>query len=453
MKSRRILIVGGLAAGPSAAAKAVRTNPNAEVTMFEATETISYGICEAPYAIAGIIADENKLVSYTPDRLREEKGVTVKTLHRVEKIVPSEHRLLVRDISKREMIEYEYDKLIIATGAQPRRLNVQGEDARNVFHLGSREDTRGIMKYIKDESPAHAVIIGGGYVGMEMAEALRVKGLDVTIVHRHRLPMAGLETETRERIFDELHKNEVHFITNARIEQLQTGSGGKVHHVITNRGTFDADIVILSLGVTPNIALAKQAKIRLGATGAIAVNERQQTSVDDIYAAGDCSEIKNTVSGKAMFVPLATYASRAAWVAGENAAGGRASFKGAIRAIAVKVFGVDVAQVGLSSDEAKEAGFDVVTDSITSYAKVALMPESAKLTVKLIVDRTSQRLLGANVYGGDGAVLRANTLGVAIQQGLTLDDISRFDMIYAPPFAPLWDPILIAANQAKKKLE
>jgi CoA-dependent NAD(P)H sulfur oxidoreductase len=421
--------------------------------MFEATETISYGICEAPYAIAGTIADEQKLVSYTPERLREEKGVMVKTLHRAEKIVPSGHRLLVRDMRNREMIEYAYDKLILATGAQPRRLNAQGEDARNVFHLSSREDTRGIMKYLKEESPSHAVIIGGGYVGMEMAEALRTRGLGVTIVHRHRLPMAGLETETRERILDELQRNDVHFVTNARTEQLQTGSDGKVTHVITNRGTFDASIVILSLGVAPNVALAKQAKIRLGLSGAIAVNERQQTSVDDIYAAGNCCEIKNSVSGKAMFIPLATYAARAGWVAGENAAGGRAIFKGTIRAAAVKVFGTDVAQVGLSSDEAKEAGFDVTTESITSYAKVALMPESAKLTVKLIIDRTSQRLLGANVYGGDGAALRADTLGVAIQHGLTLDEISRFDMIYAPPFAPLWDPILIAAHQAKKKLE
>ncbi len=452
MKSRRILVVGGLAAGPSAAAKAVRTNPNVEVIMFEATDTISYGMCEAPYAIAGVIPDESKLVSYTPERLHEKKGVVVKTLHRVEKIIPAKHQLVIRDLKIREIVEYEYDKLILATGAQPKRLNMKGEDARNVFHLSSRENTLNIMKYIHDESPAKAVIIGGGYIGMEMSEALFVKGLDVTVVHRHRLPMAGLEQETRECIFDELQKNDVHFVTNAKLEQLQVGKDGKVHHVITNRGTYEADIVILSLGVSPNVGLAKQAKLRLGTTGAIAVDERQQTNIDGIYAAGDCCEVKNIVSGKPMYIPLATYASRAAWVAGENAAGGRATFKGAIRAIAVKIFGIEVAQVGLSSDEAKAAGFDVVTESITSYAKVALMPESKKTTVNMIIDRTSQRLLGANVYGGEGAVLRANTLGVAIQQKLTIDDISRFDMIYAPPFAPLWDPILIAANQAKKKL-
>jgi NADPH-dependent 2,4-dienoyl-CoA reductase/sulfur reductase-like enzyme len=421
--------------------------------MFEASETISYGMCEAPYAIAGLIPDESRLVSYTPERLQEEKGVTVKTLHRVEKILASQHRLVVRDLRKRESVEYAYDKLVIATGAQAKRLNMPGEDARNVFPVSSRENVRAIMKYIDEESPVRAVIIGGGYIGMEVSEALRSRGMEVTVLHRHRLPMAGLETETRERILSELEKNEVHFVTNAKIEQLQAGTDGKVRHVITNRGTFEADLVILSLGVVPNVGLAKQAKIRIGATGAIAVNERQQTSADDVYAAGDCCEIRNVVSGKPMHIPLATYASRAAWVAGENAAGGRATFKGSIRAAAVKIFGIEVAQVGLSSDEAKEAGFEVATESVTSHSRVALMPGSSKITLRLIFDPNSGRLLGANVFGGSGAVQRANTLGVAIQQKMTVEDISRFDMIYAPPFAPLWDPVLIAANQAIKKVK
>ncbi|HEV8539011.1 MAG TPA: FAD-dependent oxidoreductase, partial [Bacteroidota bacterium] len=273
MPSRRILVVGGLAAGPSAAAKAVRTNPQAEVIVFEASDTISYGICEAPYAISGIIPDENKLVSYTPERLHEQKGVTVKTLHHVEKIVPGNNQIVVRDLRNRELVEYEYDKLILATGARPRRLNILGEDGRNVFHLSSREDTRNILKYIAAESPKMAVIIGGGYIGMEMAEALVAKGMDVTIIHRHRLPMAGLEQDTRERILDELQRNNVHFVTNAKVEQLEQGKDGKVRHVITNRGTFETELVILSLGVAPNVGLARQAKIRLGVTGAITTDE------------------------------------------------------------------------------------------------------------------------------------------------------------------------------------
>ena len=449
---RCILIVGGLAAGPSAAAKAVRTNPNVQVTLFEASETVSYGICEAPYAISGVIGDEKKLVIYTPERLREEKGIEAKILHRVEKIIPTKHKILIRDLRRGDLVEHEYDKLIIATGATPRRLHVDGEDGRNVFHLGSREDTVNILNYIQSESPKNAVIIGGGYIGMEMAEALKMKGMDVTLVHRHRLPMSGLEQETRERIADELQKNEVHFVTNAKVESLVQKNDGKVQHIVTNRGSFEADIVILSLGVEPNVSLAKSAKIRLGAAGGIITDERQLTNVDGIYAAGDCCEVKNIVSGKQMYLPLATVASRAAWVAGENAAGGRATFKGAIRAIAVKVFGLEVAQVGLSSEEAKDSRFQVVTESVTAYSKVGLMPGSQKVTIKLIIDQRSKRIVGANVSGGEGAVLRANILGAAIQYNLSIDEISRLDMIYAPPFAPLWDPILVAANQAKKKL-
>jgi NADPH-dependent 2,4-dienoyl-CoA reductase/sulfur reductase-like enzyme len=452
MKTRRILVVGGLAAGPSAAAKAARTNPRAEVTLFEATETVSYGICESPYAIGGVIGDEEKLVSYTPERLRDEKGFGVKTLHRVEGINPSRHRISVRDIRNRTVSDVEYDKLIVATGATPLRLNVPGEEGRNVFHVSSRDDTRRILSSLETESPQRAVIIGGGYIGMEMSEALRLRGLDVTLLHRGRLPMAGLELETRERILGELERNGVHFVTNVAVEALLQDKETRVRHIHTNRGSFESDIVILCLGVAPNVRLAQGARIAVGEHLGIMTDEMQQTNVDSIYAAGDCCEVRNIVSGKRMYLPLATVASRAAWVAGENAAGGRASFKGAIRAIAVKVFSLEVAQVGLSTEEAVAAGFDAVSESITAFGKVALMPGSGKVTVRLILDRRSGRLLGANLYGAEGSVLRANTIGTAIQHKLTVDDLASLDLIYAPPFAPLWDPILVAANQAKKKI-
>ncbi len=451
MKQRRILVVGGLAAGPSAAAKAKRINPQADVSLFEAAETVSYGICEAPYAISGVIKEEPRLVSYTPERLSEEKGIRVRNLHLVDRILPAKKTIVVRDLRRNELIEEKYDRLILATGATPKQLDVEGVDARNVFHLSSREETLNIISYLERERPKEAVIIGGGYIGMEMSEALRCRGLDVTLIHRHRLPMAGLEQSPRERVVETLEQNGGHFVTNARVEALGQVDG-RVHHVITNRGTFEAGIVILSLGVEPNVKLARSAKVKLGTTGAIMTDERQQTNIEGIYAAGDCCEVRNIVSGKPMYLPLATIASRAARVAGANAGGGRATFKGAIRAIAVKIFDLEVAQVGISSEEAKAAGFDAVTDTITAFGKIALMPGSQKITVTIIAERRSGRVLGANVYGGSGAVLRANTLGVAIQHKLTVDDMSRLDMIYAPPFAPLWDPILIAANQAKKKI-
>jgi NADPH-dependent 2,4-dienoyl-CoA reductase/sulfur reductase-like enzyme len=452
MKGRTIAVIGGSSAGPAAAAKAKRVNPAAEVTLFEASETVSYGICEAPYAISGLIADESKLVSYTPERLREEKNIAVRTGHYVEKIIPSKKHLVVKDLRGGTSFEHAYTHLVVATGSSPRTLGLPGEKSRNVFHLASREDTVAIMRYCSEASPSSAVIIGGGYIGMEMCEALLRKGLDVTLLHRHSLPMAGLEQETRETVVQELESHGVHFVTNVLVESLYE-ERGSVRHIATNRGSFEADIVILSLGVAPNVRLARAAKIRMGPTGAIGTDERQQTSADGIYAAGDCSEVRNMITGKPMYLPLATLASRAGWVAGENAAGGREVFKGAIRAMAVKIFDREFAQVGLSSAEARSAGFSVVTDTITAYAKVGIMPGSGKTTIISLYDKSSGKILGANVFGGEGSVLRANTLGVAIQHGLTADAISRLDLIYAPPFAPLWDPILVSANQARKKLK
>jgi len=444
-------VIGGLAAGPSAASKAVRTNPNADVIMFEAGETVSYGICETPYAAAGIVQEEERLVIYTPEKLSAEKGFGVRILHRAEKIVPSRHKIIVRDIGNHSVSEYEYDKLIVATGATPRRLNMEGEEARNVFHLRSREDALGILGFLKSGSPKSAVIIGGGYIGIEMSEALSMRGLEVTILHRRRLPMSHLEQESRERILEELLKRSVHFAGDTRVEAMLQKSG-KVTHVMTDRGSFEADIVLVCTGVEPNVELAKAAGIRIGRTGAISTDERQQTNLDGIYAAGDCCEVKNIVTGKPIYLPLATVASRTAYVAGENAAGGRALFKGAVRASALKVFEMEVAQVGISSEEARASGFQVVTELITASSKPDVMPESGKISIKLVIDSRSKQLLGANLYGSQGAVLRGNVLAAAIGQRMTVDDISRLDMIYAPPFAPLWDPILIAANQAKKKL-
>lgn len=449
--TRNILVVGGLAAGPSAAAKAVRVNPSAHVTLFEQGENISYGICEVPYYIAGDVEESSRLVVYSPEELRRKKGVQVKTFHRVEEILTVRKIAVVRDFQTQRIFEYHYDSLIYCAGSNPRSLGLEGENAQNVFRVKNLEDGLQIKDYIKRESPKYAVIIGGGYIGMEMAEALVRNGLDVTMVHRHDLPMMGLEQEFREHVVEELTRNGVHFVPGAHTSELVKDHSGRITHVVTGRGTFQADIVILSLGVEPNAELARRSGILLGRTGAVKTDERQLTNIDSIYAAGDCCEVRNLVSGQLMYLPLATVASRAAWTAGENAAGGNSRFKGAIRALAVKVFDLEVAQVGLGSVEAEGAGFSVTTEMVTGKSRVAIMPGSEDVMVKFIIDKRSRRLLGSNVMGKEGAVLRANTLAVAIQHRLTVDDIAQLDLIYAPPFAPLWDPILIAANVSKRQ--
>ena len=449
--AKQILVVGGLAAGPSAAAKALRVNPGVQVTLFEQGEHISYGICEVPYYIAGDIRDSSRLVVYSPEELRRKKGVYVKTLHRVEEILSVKKIVVVRNIETQGVSEHRYDSFVICMGSNARSLGLEGEDARNVFSVKTLEDGLQIKNYISSEGPKHAVIIGGGYIGMEMAEALVRNELDVTMIHRNLLPMAGLELEYRERVVEELQKNGVHFVPSARTSSLVKDHTGKISHVVTDRGTFPAEILILSLGVEPNVELARRSGIQLGKTGAVKTDERQLTNIDSIYAAGDCCEIRNIVSGQPMYLPLATVASKAAWTAAENAAGGTARFKGAIRAIAVKVFDLEVAQVGLGSVEAEEAGFIVTTEIVTGKSKVGIMPGNEDVTVKFIMDKRSKKLLGANVMGKEGAVLRANTLAVAIQHRLTIDEVAQLDLIYAPPFAPMWDPILIAANVSKRQ--
>ncbi|MEO8166793.1 MAG: FAD-dependent oxidoreductase [bacterium] len=449
--SRRILVIGGLAAGPSAASKAKRTDPDAEVVLFEQGEHISYGICEIPYYIAGEVA-ENKLVINTPQQLREKKGVEVRTLHRVEEILPTKKRIIVRDLKAGHTTEEKFDRLIIATGSRPRELGIKGSDARNIFTVKSLDEGHRINAFIEAEKPKHAVIIGGGYIGMEMADALRARKLDVTMIHIFSLPMNGLERETREQVRKELESHGVQFIGPATAEGFVVDSTQRATHVVTNRGTFEADIVIVAIGVKPNTELAAQSGVRLGASGGILTDQRQQTNFDNIYAAGDCCEVKNLVSNKSMFIPLATIASKQGWVAGENAAGGKAVFRGAVRAIAVRVFCYEIARVGLSTEEATASGFDVVTETITSYSRVAMMPGSEKISITVIADKRSKRLLGVNMWGKDGVVLRANTFAVAIQQKITVEEMQQWDLAYSPPFTPLWDPVLVAVNELSKKL-
>ena len=449
--ARRIIVVGGLAAGPSAASKAVRVNPDAEVVLFEQGEDVSYGICEMPYYIGGEVKEED-LVAYTPERLREQKGIDVRTLHRVEEILPSQRLVVVRNLRTGAVAEERYDRLILALGSNPRLPGWSGEKARNVFTVKSLQEGLNIRKFLDEEHPETAVIVGGGYIGMEMADTLARRGLGVTVLHRYSLPFHGLERRTRERVRQELEQHGVQFRGNVETQGLVMGSDQRVGHVVTSDGSCKADMVILSMGVEPNTFLARECGINLGLRGGIMTDQRQQTSVDNIYAAGDCCEVKNLVNNRSMFIPLATIASKAGWVAGENAAGGSAVFRGAVRAIAVRIFDIEVAHVGLSSEEAAASGFDVVTETISAWSKVAVMPSSSQVTVTTIADRRSGRLLGVNIYGEQGAVLRANTFAVAIQHKLTIGDIQQWDLAYSPPFTPLWDPILVAANATRKKL-
>ncbi len=446
----RIVVIGGLAAGPAAAAKAKRTAPNAEVLLFEAGEHISYGICEIPYFVGGMIGGAEELLVFTPSRFEKEKGVKVRILHRAEKIHPAARVVEVRDFQKGRVMEIRYDRLILATGSKPRKLGLQGESARNVFTIKSFEDAKALKKFVQTENPRTAVVIGAGYIGMEMAESLSTCGIHVTVLHRWKQPMWGLEKSTREAVAAELAANSVSFVPDSLVQRLHTGKDGTVTAAETDHSAHPADLVVICTGVEPNTEMASEAGIRLGGERGILTDQRQETSIDGIYAAGDCCEVRNLVNNRLMYCPLATIAARQGRVAGDNAAGGASAFKGALRAIAVKVFSLEIARVGLSSAEAQESGFEPVVTEIEAHSRVRLFPGNERINVQLVVDRSSRRILGGNVFGRDGVVLRANTLSLAIQKHMTTGELAESDFIYSPPLSPLWDPLLVAGNQFRK---
>ena len=446
----RIVVIGGLAAGPAAAAKAKRTAPNADVLLIEAGEYISYGICEIPYFVGGTIPTAEGLLVYSPERFEKERGVKVHILQRAERIHIAARIIEVRDFQKGRVEEVRYDRLILATGSRPRKLGVDGETARNVFTIKSFEDAKALRRFVVTEKIKKAVVIGGGYIGMEIAESFVAREMDVTILHRWEQPMWGLEKTTRAAVAAELTSNGVSFVPEANVKSIGTKKDGTASAVRTETSSYEADVIVVCTGVEPNTDLAFEAGIRLGKERGILTDQRQVTSIDGIYAAGDCCEVKNVVNNKLMYCPLATIAARQGRVAGHNAAGGSSAFKGALRAIAVKVFSMEVARVGLSSSEAEESGFDQVLMEVEANSRVSLFPGNERIHVVTIVDRSTRRLLGANVFGRDGAVLRANTLSLAIQKKMTVDELSESDFIYSPPFTPLWEPLLIAGHQFRK---
>jgi len=451
---RRILVIGGLAAGPSAAAKAKRIDPDAEVVLFEQGEYISYGICEIPYLVSGEIENDKKLIVFTPEELKKEKGVDARVFHSVEEILPSRKEIKVRNLQDRTKELHRYDKLIVATGSSPKLLNLEGDRSRNVFAVKRLDDAYALKKYVAEECPRRAVVIGGGFIGLEMAEAIVRRGIEVTMIHKGTMPMSGLEEGGRKLVLEEIQRRGVTFLPETEVEWFGVGGKGTVVAVGTADMTVETDLVVVAIGVAPNTKLAKEAGIQIGTFGGIRVSDRMNAAnAESIFAAGDCCELRNLVTKKPMYQALATTASKTGRVAGENAAGGNASYGGTIRAIGVRVFDKEVAHVGLSLREAHEASFDAVSHTIQAKSNVGIMPGAKDIFITLIADRKSRKLLGANVIGGGGAILRANTLAVAIRHGMSIDEVEHFDLIYTPPFAPLWDGITIAAEQLGKKLK
>ncbi len=434
----------------SAASRARKLNPQLEIVVLEKGPHVSYGMCGLPYYLSGRVADPQDLVVYTAEFFREKRKIDVRLEHEATEIEPGTKRIRALYRGAQPVV-LEYDRLVIATGGRP-ELRILGTDLSNVFTCNDLAGAIRLRTFLEAERPKGAVIIGSGYIGLEVADALVSRGLQVTILERSGTVLEAIEPEIGDRVEAVLAQHGVRLIKGATATAIVGDAqrrAAAVHYGAS--GGEPADLVLMATGIVPRTDLASSAGIQIGPTGAIAVDERMLTSKSSIYAAGDCAEVRHLVTGKPAYVPLGTTANKQGRVAGENAAGGNARFEGAVGTLVTQIFELAVARTGLSVAQAKEQGFqpDAVTITSTSRAKYF---RGKPILVKLIWDRTTGRLLGCQMAGEEGIAKRIDVAAMALHARMRVPDMLHLDLSYAPPFAPVWEPILIAANEANKKL-
>lgn len=446
--AKRVIVIGGVAAGMSAAAKARRSDPGLEIVAYERSGYVSYGSCGFPYAIKGEIARVEDVVVRTPERFAKQ-GITALVRHEVLEIDPAGGTVLVRNLNNGAEFRDRWDALVLTTGGAASRPPFPGVNLPGIFTLRTVEDALAIQQWIREHRPTRGVIIGGGYIGLEMAEALDAHGIQLTVVERLPQVLPNLDPEMASHVQAELARQSV----EVRLDQPVEGFGGdeRVREVVAGGQRIPAEIVILAVGVKPNVELARAAGIALGPTGAVAVDDHQRTNLPGIWAAGDVAEALHRVTGRPAWVPLGTTANKQGRVAGENVAGGDARFPGIVGTAVVKVFDLEAASSGLSEARARVGGYEVETVSATANSRAHYMPGHQPIHVKLVYESGSRRLLGGQLVGVEGVAKRIDIIAAALHQGWTVDELAELDLSYAPPFAPVWDPILVAANLARRE--
>ncbi|MFO8013588.1 MAG: FAD-dependent oxidoreductase [Phycisphaerae bacterium] len=453
----RVVIVGGVAAGPKVASKVIRLCPDADVTIVEKGEFLSYAGCGLPYYVSGVVKEQKELmctpIGVVRDPVFFQNVKNVRILSRTEAIAmdPEMNRVQVRDLTDGVDRWLAYDKLVLATGATPVVPPIPGVDLEGVFRLHGVHDAEGIRRAMANQKARDVTIVGGGLIGVEATEALAEHGCRVTIVEMLPQILNMLDWEVARLVERHLETHGVKVRTGTKVTAIE--GDGRVERVVTDDGTWPADMVILAIGVRPNVALAKEAGLEIGETGGIAVNDHMQTSDPDIYAAGDCVQMHDLLTGKPAYVPLGSTANKQGRVAAVNLCGGDEPFPGIVGSTVCKVFDYCVARTGLTEKKARDEGYDVVTALAPAPDKAHFMPEAKPLFLKLVVDAATRRLLGAQATGpGDGSK-RIDVAAMAITAGMTVDQLANADLSYAPPFAPAMDNIITAANVARNKLD
>jgi NADPH-dependent 2,4-dienoyl-CoA reductase/sulfur reductase-like enzyme len=442
----RLVVIGGDAAGMTAASKVRREQPNREIIVFEKSGHTSYSACGIPYFISEIVKTYQELIVRSPEEFRTKYNIDVRTMHKVIAVDSDNKRVKVLDLVKQTEFWQEYGQLLIATGGKAFCPKVSHFPEEGVFGIQTLKSGVKLEAYLEEKKPKTAVIIGGGYIGLEMAEALLIRGLKVTLINRSEQVMNTMDPDMGALVSEAMRKLGVTLYLEEEFIDFESEKA-KVTAVITNKRTIKTDIVVLGMGTGPNTDFLKGSKIELSKKGAIKVHSNMQTNIPDVYAAGDCIEVLNMVSGEFMHIALGTVANKTGLVAGANLCGEVSVFPGVVGTAACKICTYEVARTGLLEKELKKLGIEYITATIESKTRAYYYPGKKDITVKLIAEKSTGRILGGQIIGEEDAAKRIDVLATALTHNLTLQNLIDLDLSYAPPFSLVWDPVQIAARK------
>jgi len=448
-----LIIIGGVAAGTKAAAKARRNNPDLKITLYTEGKYISYSACGMPYYIEDIITDEKKLILRTPGYFKEKENIDILIKHKVVKILPEEHCVEVLNLQTGEHFTDEYSKLLIATGARAFIPDIEGCDLKNVYVLKDIDDAVHIKNAAK--TAKNIVIAGGGYIGIELLESFSHFNKNITMLERTSQILNNFDEDVASNISNYLtQEKNIRIITDNGIKRIIGDENGVVKQIETDNGeSLDSDLVILAIGVRPNIELAEDAGIKIGETGAIEVDFCMETSIPDIYAAGDCVETTNMITGHKVWIPLGSTANKTGRVAAINITGGHEEFKGVLGSMICRAFDFNIGKTGLGEKEAKKLGLDYVLAILTHKDKSGYMPGSQEITIKMLADKKTEKLMGVQIIGKGNVDKPLNVIATALTAGMTVEEFMQTDLSYAPPFSSSVDALLVAAQILYGKLK
>ncbi len=443
----KVIIVGGVAAGMSAAAKLKRANKEAQITVYEKSRHVSFGACGLPYFVGNFFEDSQKMIARTVEQFNA-SGITVNIEHEVLNVDTDNKCITVKNLLTGETFTDTYDKLMIATGASAIIPPINNVDLKHVYTLKSMEDGEALKHAMQNEALKRVAIVGAGFIGLEVVEAAKQYGKEVHVFQLNdRVLVDTFDKEITDLLEEELRTHDVHLHLSQTVTELVGDQA--VTQIKTNDETFDVDIVVLTAGVRPNTSFLKDTKIEMLRNGALVIDHEGRTSIEDIYAAGDCASINHILKSEPAYIPLATVANKMGRIIGENLAGAHHTFNGSLASACLKVMNLEAGRTGLSEQEAMNLGINYKTVFITDMNQTSYYPGQSKINVKLIYNADTKVILGGQIVGRKDAVQRVNVLATAIFAGLTTDQLAMLDLCYAPPFARTWDVLNIAGSVAK----